>query len=120
MYEDAKVKVMCHGRMYDGLVVALERDIGLSIVEEDEKDEYLLCVHCAGAPQFREIGHPYPGLNEAVCDYVEACIRQNMVVDLDSVDVITLEFVPEEKKEQAEQDMNSMWYVDSSTCVFNQ
>ena len=111
MYEDEKVVIKAGEDVYKGVVVAFDRDIGCTIVEEDDKDHYLVCLHGPLSKEILNGSRCYTeGLNVMLFDYLEGCICDEVTITREKID-----------------ELISVFYNDVTTripssdrCAFNQ
>lgn len=62
--------------IYNGLVVGMDRDLGITIVNHDDKDDYLCCIN---GPMHKE--YDPTCYWDDIYDYIADCIEDEEVID---------------------------------------
>jgi len=116
MFEDREVTYWFDNefdelRSVSGKVLLCEDKIGVTIVEDADDKNYLLCVVCEQSPKFKKLKRTIPGLNQAAYDYVVSCIKNDFPIYNSSISRIVEEFM----------EVSRTWRgsPDSSRCAFS-
>ncbi len=114
MYEDKKVKYLDwdDDEVVDAVVVACEKDIGVTIIAEERyrgEPRYLWCSHFKNPPAWKENNWKEGPEDAALYDYFIDCISNDKMIRNDTLDAIVMKYMGAEASGN----------ISSSTCAFS-